>query len=165
MLVSQVTDQIFWRRFGSYSSYASYTSYGWCHRIFGSKGQVTQVMQVTRQFFFGEGQLVTVVTVVMLVTQVTDGVQDFLGGKAKLRSYNSFTSYWQKKFREGLLVTVVTLVTQVTDLAKKKQEKDQVTELRQLRRNLGVPSDILRATTVKTTTWVPGLCELHGLGW
>ena len=52
----------------------------------------------------------------MLVTQVTDGVQDFLGGKAKLRSYNSIG----KKIGEGLLVTVVTLVTQVTDLAKKK---------------------------------------------
>ena len=86
--------KFFRRRFGSYSSY---TSYGWCHRIFGSKGQVTQVMQVTRQFFFGEGLLVTVVTVITQVTQVTDGVQDFLGGKAKLRSYNSFTSYWQKK--------------------------------------------------------------------
>ena len=64
--------------------------------MFGRKGQVTEVTQVTSQFFFGEGLLVTVVTVVTVVTQVTD---QFFFGKGLVVSE----------------VTVITLVTQVTD--------------------------------------------------
>ena len=59
-----------------------------------------------------EGSQVTVVT---LVTRVTDGVPEFLREKAMLRCYASFTSYGPRKIREGSQVTVVTLLTRVTD--------------------------------------------------
>ena len=59
---------------------------------------VTLVSQEYGPRKLGEGSQVTVVT---LVTRVTDGVSEFLREEAMLRCYASFTSYGPRKIQEG----------------------------------------------------------------
>ena len=75
-----MVSQNVWEKRSSYGSYASNEPI-----FFGEGFLVTVVTQVTDQFFFGKGLVVSEVTVITLVTQVTDGAIEFFGEKVKLR--------------------------------------------------------------------------------